>query len=233
LWKWPVEPGASPFAGYQPYVTHAGTPDGIVDGCNWISHEFTADGELLERPIPAGTQLIADWGCIEHGYVRISEGEGVSARMVLYNQPLPEQPSAAHKYGLRLMLLFPPPFGLRVLTTCSKQLVGLLGALLNAFLIAPEAAAGHMTVYQLDPSRRWYSKKYSKHYCAPVIPLVGWTPDRPSELGPRLLAPPDHIERPIQRAISFGSSVFSPAPDRTSPKVQEAPDNLGGDEIRF
>ena len=177
------------------------------------------DGWMKERiDITSPPPTFAfDMGSIEVGWIWFSLG-APDFHMVPFGADLPPQPSKDHKKGFRAKIAGKVLDGVREFSQTAQCVLAGIDELHEAFIAAPEAAAGKIPIVRLSgtlPIMTRGGGQTSTNY-KPIFDIVGWT-DRLPEMGNRTVPPP------LPMPSNFAQRPVAPQQPQQPPQQVEPP----------
>jgi hypothetical protein len=159
-------------------IPTAGTSSAYLRyAANVGAYTYVPAGFAAEQGIPVrvGTLLIMDFLRFREGEVSFN-GKFDDSLMVARGQKLPPRcGKEGYSDGLQLDVSV-QGLGLCTFTSTADCVCKVIEAAYTSYCFAPEAQAGQMPVYRIEPSRKWQSKKHGSTNYDPVWKFTGWTP---------------------------------------------------------
>jgi hypothetical protein len=139
----------------------------------WVPVGFSAEQGI---PVRYGTLIILDFLVFREGEVCLGEGLFDDSLMVPRGQKLPPRCGRpGYIDGLQIDVIV-QGLGLCTFTSTADCVCKVIEAAYTSYCFAPEAQAGQMPVYRIEPSRKWLSKRHGSTNYDPVWDFTGWTP---------------------------------------------------------
>lgn len=142
--------------------------------------------------LPAGLQVIFDWGAHWEGEVAYRP-KFDDSRMRLRGVELPPFSNEDGYMGAVKLHVMVQRHGLCSLLTTSESATRAIDLLYDTFTFAIEAQQGQLPVYRIEEPRGFNTKFRPDPVYAPRYSQVGWVHRDPNAFGPRLIPPPKPI----------------------------------------